>query len=55
MKDPGIDRKMSHPLDNIILISIAALICGAETWDEVEDLRICERGREKPQPRKQDA
>jgi predicted transposase YbfD/YdcC len=37
MKDPGIDRKKSHPLENIILISIAAIICGAETWDEIED------------------
>ncbi len=37
MKDPRINRKKSHPLENIILISIAAVICGAETWDEIED------------------
>jgi predicted transposase YbfD/YdcC len=37
MKDPRIDRKKAHPLENIIFISIAAVVCGAETWDEIED------------------
>jgi predicted transposase YbfD/YdcC len=37
MKDPRIDRKKLHPLENIILISMAAVICGAETWEEIED------------------
>jgi len=37
MKDPRIDRKKLHPLENIIFISIAAVLCGAETWEEIED------------------
>jgi predicted transposase YbfD/YdcC len=37
MKDPRIDRKKLHPLDNIIFISIAAVLCGAETWEDIED------------------
>lgn len=37
MEDPRIDRQKLHPLDNIIFISIAAIICGAETWEEIED------------------
>lgn len=37
MKDPRIDRKKLHPLDNIVFISIAAVICGTETWEEIED------------------
>ena len=37
MKDPRIERKKLHPLENIIFISIAAVICGAETWEEIED------------------
>jgi len=37
MKDPRIDRKKLHPLENIIFISIAAVLCGAETWEDIED------------------
>jgi predicted transposase YbfD/YdcC len=37
MKDPRIDRKKMHPLENIIFISIAAVLCGAETWEDLED------------------
>jgi predicted transposase YbfD/YdcC len=37
MKDPRIDRKKLHPLENIIFISIAAVICNAETWEDIED------------------
>ena len=37
MKDPRIDRKKLHPLDNLIFISIAAVLCGAETWEDIED------------------
>ena len=38
MKDPRIERKKLHPLDNIIFITIAAVLCGAETWKEIENL-----------------
>jgi len=37
MKDPRIDRKKLHPLENIIFISIASVLCGAETWEDIED------------------
>jgi predicted transposase YbfD/YdcC len=37
MKDPRIDRKKAHSLENIIFISIAAVLCGADTWEDIED------------------
>ena len=37
MKDPRIERRKLHPLDNIIFITIAAVLCGAETWEDLED------------------
>ena len=37
MKDPRIDRKKLHPMENIIFITIAAILCGAETWEDLED------------------
>jgi predicted transposase YbfD/YdcC len=37
MKDPRIDRKKLHPLENLIFITIAAVICGAETYEDIED------------------
>jgi len=35
MKDHRINRKKRHPLENIIAITISAIICNAETWEEV--------------------
>ena len=29
--------KISHPLQNIIFITVSAVISGAEHWDEIED------------------
>ena len=37
MKDHRIDRSKMHPLENIIFITIAAVLCDAETWEEIED------------------
>lgn len=37
MKDHRIDRSKMHSLNNIIFITIAATLCGAETWEEIED------------------
>ena len=37
MKDPRIDRKKLHPLENIVFIAIAAILCGAETWEDLEE------------------
>jgi predicted transposase YbfD/YdcC len=35
MKDHRINRKKLHPLVNIVAITIAACICGMETWEEI--------------------
>ncbi len=35
--DPRIDRKKLHKLHDIIFITIAAVICGADDWDDIED------------------
>jgi hypothetical protein len=35
--DPRIERKRKHPLINVLVISVCAAICGAETWVEIED------------------
>ena len=37
LPDPRIDRCKEHLLEDIIFITIAAVICGAETWNEIED------------------
>jgi len=35
MEDHRINRKKRHPLVNIVAISIPAVICGAETWEDI--------------------
>ena len=35
MKDHRITRRKLHPLENIVAITIVAIICGMETWEEV--------------------
>ena len=35
--DPRIDRKKLHKLHDIIFITIAATICGIDTWEEIEE------------------
>jgi hypothetical protein len=37
LPDPRIDRCKEHLPEDIIFITIAAVICGAETWNEIED------------------
>jgi len=37
IKDPRQEGKITHPLRNIVLISICAVICGANTWEEIAD------------------
>ena len=36
LQDPRIDRTKAHLLEDIIFIAIAAVLCGAETWNEIE-------------------
>jgi predicted transposase YbfD/YdcC len=35
--DPRVERTRYHLMEDIIFITIAAVICGAETWNEIED------------------
>jgi len=37
INDPRIDRKRIHSADAIVYIAMAAVICGAESWYEVEE------------------
>lgn len=37
VKDPRMDRTKDHPLVNIIVIAICAVICGADTWVDIEN------------------
>jgi len=35
LEDPRVERTKLHPLINIVTIAVAAVICGAETWDDI--------------------
>lgn len=37
LKDPRVDRTKEHLFEDIIFITIAAVICGAETWNDIEN------------------
>lgn len=37
LEDPRVDRTKLHPLLDIIAIAICAMICGADTWVDVEN------------------
>lgn len=37
IKDPRIDRTKRHPLVSVLFIGICAVLCGAETWEQMED------------------
>jgi len=36
VQDPRVDRTTLHKLQDIIVIAVCAVICGAETWEEIE-------------------
>jgi hypothetical protein len=36
IEDPRIDRRKQHKLIDIITIAICAVVCGAETWVDME-------------------
>lgn len=40
IEDPRMDRKKVHKMETIIYISIAAVICGAQSWNEIEEFGI---------------
>jgi hypothetical protein len=37
IKNPRIDRTKAHLLEDIIVITILPVLCGADTWDDMED------------------
>jgi predicted transposase YbfD/YdcC len=37
LPDPRMDRKKLHRLDDIIFITIAAVLCGANDWEDIEE------------------
>lgn len=36
LDDPRIERKKLHPLPEILLLTLCAVICGAESWGDIE-------------------
>jgi predicted transposase YbfD/YdcC len=40
MKDHRLDRKRKHDMLDIIAITIAAVVCGAEDWYEIEEFAV---------------
>ncbi|GHT12695.1 hypothetical protein FACS189432_05620 [Bacteroidia bacterium] len=37
LTDPRVDRTKAHLMEDIIFITIVAVICGAETWNDIEN------------------
>ena len=37
LRDPRVERTREHLLEEILLISIAAILSGANGWNEIED------------------
>ena len=37
LKDPRVDRTREHLLEEILLIAIAAILSGANGWNEIEN------------------
>lgn len=43
LNDPRINRTKLHPLENIIFITVSAVICGFEGWDEIAEFGVLRR------------
>jgi len=43
LKDPRVNRTKKHSLGDILAIAIAAIICGADGWVQVEEFGDCKR------------
>jgi len=37
LEDPRIERNKKHSLIDIIVLTVCAVVCGAETWEDIED------------------
>jgi predicted transposase YbfD/YdcC len=44
LEDPRIDRCKRHSLEDIIVLTIIAVICGAESWESIEDFGKSKQG-----------
>lgn len=38
--DPRVDRTKLHKLEDILAITICAVICNCDTWNEIEDFGV---------------
>src|SRR5713101_3552509 len=43
LRDPRVERTREHLLEEILLIAIAAILSGANGWNEIEDYAHCKR------------
>ena len=37
LKDPRVNRTKKHRLDDILVIALSALVCGATTFEDIEE------------------
>jgi len=37
IKDFRLNRKKLHPVENIVFITVIAVICNVQDWEEIED------------------
>lgn len=37
IRDPRVNRTKRHPLESILFTAICAVLCGAESWEDMED------------------
>ena len=37
LKDPRMERTQKHPMESLVFISVAAVACGADTWNEIQE------------------
>lgn len=44
IKDFRLDRKKLHSVENIVFITIVALLCGAQDWEDIEDFGEIRKG-----------
>jgi predicted transposase YbfD/YdcC len=43
VEDPRVDRTKLHPLPELLAVAICAIICGADTWDDIEEFGQAKR------------
>ena len=44
LEDPRIERNKLHKLIDILTIAICAVICNADTWEDIEEFAISKEG-----------